>query len=287
MNVLVKLPLPTKDKFFAVQYELIKQKFVMEKCEDSNLADYVIALTKRCTKLLLDIIKIFSMFPHYNIGISIHCSNMPVYPMLYSSSFELPDHILLITGGLKTASGYYQFSFDRIEQFIFKYCYVLGITPPLIKKLPDLTLSTYGSDCFCKPCGYHTFVVERMRKHQLKKFNCSQCDFTTCDRRRKFEHLKTKKHLAMVPAKNYKCDKCDKLFYYKRNLDEHLMSKKHSNTFKYSCVICEYQTNIKSNFVKHNLVHSNNKDYSCIYCNFKSSRHDNVLRHQKSCKLNK
>lgn len=49
----------------------------------------------------------------------------------------------------------------------------------------------------------------------------------------------------------------------------------------FSCLICDYETNVKRSLQRHIRIHTGEKPYKCSLCNFTATRKDYISRHMK------
>ena len=67
----------------------------------------------------------------------------------------------------------------------------------------------------------------------------------------------------------------------KKEIQDLILKKKDDNfIFHFSCDLCDYQSTLKSNLIRHTEAkHSKEKPYDCDTCGFRCSRKDNLKRH--------
>ncbi|XP_069363457.1 zinc finger protein 271-like [Maniola hyperantus] len=74
----------------------------------------------------------------------------------------------------------------------------------------------------------------------------------------------------------YICDFCEQMFEQRRFLVEHIQIHN-----RFTCKICQYETNKKCNLVRHMRTHTGEKPYSCKICQYKCNQNSALVVHMK------
>ena len=89
----------------------------------------------------------------------------------------------------------------------------------------------------------------------------------------------------------YLCTSCQYMTVNKKCYFQHLQNKHHDNSIentstatnsKYTCSLCDYQTNKKPLLKAHQTIHSELKAWQCTHCSYKTFRESNLKHHVKS-----
>ncbi len=134
----------------------------------------------------------------------------------------------------------------------------------------------------CKLC-LSTFSSKRnlrqhMEKHNDMKYNCTLCDYETCQERYLTAHF-NRKH----SESHFKCAICYKEYSQKSALKNHMMM--HNNDKPFKCNLCDYASHLKQHLRKHSVVHMKEKPFACQKCTARFSAAQTLQNHLKNIHL--
>ena len=70
----------------------------------------------------------------------------------------------------------------------------------------------------------------------------------------------------MLSADLFACNVCDAIFGIKEAFESHMKYKHVTKKKRFSCNLCDYSTDHKSNLKRHQLTHTEKKDFVCSQC---------------------
>ncbi|TRY81109.1 hypothetical protein TCAL_07799 [Tigriopus californicus] len=132
----------------------------------------------------------------------------------------------------------------------------------------------------CDQCDYNTnriMFLNRHKKarHSEKSFHCPYCTFKSAQR------WCVKQHIVQVHEKSrlYPCEYCDYKASSRGNLNVHIRGV-HERDKRYECTQCDFKTCHKSGLLKHLRSHRG-KELICELCDFKTSSKGTMFVHKK------
>ena len=139
-------------------------------------------------------------------------------------------------------------------------------------------------EMICTMCPFKSAKPFALKRHLAEEhnighvFQCNQCDHKTGGPTAK-GHMKI--HMARhAKEKNFQCDQCEFSGYTKFSLDSHML-RHISNTPKYICDECEYNSNDSSNFQAHRQVKHGSVVLSCQDCDYSTKSKRSLRDHSK------
>lgn len=182
---------------------------------------------------------------------------------------------------------------SRIDSFKCKECNIMFLSFELHEKhmrnKHNLISTVNRFRCVkCKASfpskhGLHVHLMKHERETP-KSFKCSICEISFETNFRLQDHLS----MHLESEKKFACKQCDRKFLRGDVLNQHIkiFHSKSTNVFK--CGVCDYETNVKQNFEKHEGMHlrfaekiRTKKFFSCDEC-AQSFREESVLKAHKS-----
>jgi hypothetical protein len=140
----------------------------------------------------------------------------------------------------------------------------------------------------CKYCNYKSKKISNFKRHMKSKTHLK--NYNIFMEENKVEIIND--DIEIETREEYTCKICEYKTNDKRNFNRHNKSKNHIRKIenkKYKCDICKYETTNKYNYNKHkkskkhlNKIKKIEKKYTCELCKYKTNKQNTYNKHLKS-----
>jgi KRAB domain-containing zinc finger protein len=153
----------------------------------------------------------------------------------------------------------------------------------LDRHMKSIHMQIKGSKYKCSECDYATDIKTHYTYHRRihtkeRPFKCEQCDSYFTQKSSLNTHIK----FVHRKIKPFRCDQCVAAFVRKHELVSHTKFVHEGISSKYQCGVCDYGTDMKTNFTEHNRIHTGEKPFKCEQCQKTFSRKSHLARHKKT-----
>jgi KRAB domain-containing zinc finger protein len=175
-------------------------------------------------------------------------------------------------------------SHDRLKPFSCNICgRAFTAKGTLMRHMKQVHLKIKGSKYKCSECDYATDEKTKYTNHHRthtkeKPFKCEKCDSDFSQKTNLNRHVKS----VHQKIKKFRCDQCDASFAKENVLIRHTKSVHEGISSKYQCGLCDYGTDIKTNFADHNRTHTGEKPFKCEQCQKEFGQRTNLATHNKT-----
>ena len=125
------------------------------------------------------------------------------------------------------------------------------------------------------------FLYTKIAENRNERFQCVLCNFETKYLTSIKDHF-----LRHTNTRDYNCPNCSYCARRNSDLKKHTLygccSKKFLATGIYKCELCEYQTSMKPNLIKHRRCHSGERPFSCDKCDYRATQKGALKKHERT-----